>query len=209
LIDLFIPIFDWLAARDSILVYSFLLFNACFESLFPPYPSDAVVLVFAFLAGQGNFDPFMVFICTVVGSIGGMMILYSIGLDYGNRLIDYLSHTFFGRVFPVKMIERAKVKLYERGDMASILNRFLPGMRAPLCFASGIVKLPRGKFIIFSSISVVLWNIFLVASGFYVGSTWDEASAFLKDYSVIAYLVIILIFAALTILYFCKRRRSG
>jgi membrane protein DedA with SNARE-associated domain len=208
MIDLFIPVFDWLSARDPFLVYAFLLFNACFESLFPPYPSDAFVLVFAFLAGQGCFSPWIVLVCTALGSVGGMMILYAIGMKYGDGLIDVLSKTFLGRIFPVKMIERAKVKLYERGDVVSILNRFLPGMRAPLCFASGIVKLPRGKYILFSTLSVMLWNVFLVAAGFYVGSTWDDASAFLKDYSIIAYLVLIVLFAVLTLLYFFKRRRS-
>lgn len=206
--DLFVAIFTWLAARDPILVYGFLLFNACFESLFPPYPSDAFVLVFAFLAGQGNFNPYVVFACTVIGSVGGMIILYLIGFHHGNRLLDYLSNTFLGRLFPVAMIERAKAKLYKRGDIVSILNRFLPGMRAPLCFASGIVKLPMRKFFILSSASVVLWNLFLVSAGFYVGSTWDEASGFLKNYSLVAYLVLIVLFAVFTILYFFKRRRT-
>ncbi|MBN2620185.1 DedA family protein [candidate division WOR-3 bacterium] len=206
--ELFAPVFHWLAARDPVLVYGFLLFNACCESLFPPYPSDAFVLVFAFLAGQGNFNPYGVFVCTVIGSIGGMMILYSIGSSHGNRVIDYLSSTFLGRIFPVKMIERAKVKLFERGDMVSILNRFLPGMRAPLCFASGIVGLPCTKFFLLSLVSVILWNVFLVAAGFYVGSTWDEASAFLKNYSAMAYFVLVLIFAGLTVLYFWKRRNT-
>lgn len=204
--DWFIPVFDWLAVRDPVLVYAFLLFNACFESLFPPYPSDAFVLVFAFLAGQGNFNPFFVFVCTMVGSVAGMMILYSIGQRHGDMVIELISHTFLGRIFPVTMIERAKARLCQRGDMVSILNRFLPGMRAPLCFASGIVGLPGIKFFILSLVSVVLWNVFLVAAGFYVGSTWDEASAFLKEYSLIAYVILIALFAALTIIYFWKRR---
>jgi membrane protein DedA with SNARE-associated domain len=204
--DWFIPLFDWLAARDPVLVYSFLVFNACFESLFPPYPSDAFVLVFAFLAGQGVFSPYLVFVCTGAGSIAGMMILYSIGRRHGDALIGFLSRTFFGRIFPVTMIERAKARLYQRGDMVSILNRFLPGMRAPLCFASGIVDLPRVKFFVLSLASVMLWNVFLVAAGFYVGSTWDEASTFLKKYSLVAYLVLIVLFASLTIMYFWKRR---
>jgi membrane protein DedA with SNARE-associated domain len=204
--DWFAPFFNWLAIRDPVLVYSFLVFNACFESIFPPYPSDAFVLVFAFLAGQGIFNPYIVFVCTGAGSIAGMMILYAIGRRHGDALIGFLSRTFLGRIFPVTMIERAKAKLYQRGDMVSILNRFLPGMRAPLCFASGIVGLPMVKFFVLSLASVVLWNVFLVAAGFYVGSTWDEASTFLKEYSLAAYVILIVLVATLTIMYFWKRR---
>lgn len=205
--DLFLNILDWLALRDPILVYAFLVFNACFESLFPPYPSDAFVLVFSFLCGLGNFNPIAIFICTVVGSVSGMMILYEIGRNKGDSLIKLLSRTFIRKIFSVKMIDRAKARLSQRGDMISILNRFLPGMRAPLCFASGMVRLSPGKFFIYSTLSVVLWNLFLVVAGFYVGSTWHEASAFLRNYSIVAYIALITLLAVLAFLYFWKKRR--
>jgi membrane protein DedA with SNARE-associated domain len=206
--DWFVSIFNWLATRNHVLVYAFMVFNACFESLFPPYPSDAFVLVFAFLAGQNYFNPYLLLLCTGTGSVAGMMILYSIGWRHGNIIIDFLSRTFLGRIFPVTMIERAKRMLYKRGDIVSLLNRFLPGMRAPLCFASGIVRLPKGKYFIYSAVSVILWNSFLIAAGFYVGSTWSEASAFLKNYSLIAYVVLVVLLSILTIVYFRKRRNA-
>ena len=172
--------FEWLGGRAPILVYLFLVFNSCFESLFPPYPSDAFVLVFAFLAGQGYFNPYLLYLSAVLGALAGIMILYHVGKTRGDALIGFLTKTFLGRIFPLKMIEKAKTSFVKRGDLIVLLNRFLPGMRAPLCFAAGIVKINEKRFFWYSLISVLVWNFFLIMVGFYIGSTWHEAANFFE-----------------------------
>lgn len=199
--------FEWLAGRAPILVYLFLVFNSCFESLFPPYPSDAFVLVFAFLAGQGYFNPYLLYLSAVLGALTGIMILYHVGKTRGDALIGFLTKTFLGRIFPLKMIEKAKTSFVKRGDLIVLLNRFLPGMRAPLCFAAGIVKINEKRFFWYSLISVLVWNFFLIMVGFYIGSTWDEAANFLKNYNMIVGLILIAFLAVFTIVYFRKRKR--
>jgi len=199
--------FEWLAGRAPILVYLFLVFNSCFESLFPPYPSDAFVLVFAFLAGQGYFNPYLLYLSAVLGALAGIMILYHVGKTRGDALIGFLTKTFLGRIFPLKMIEKAKTSFVKRGDLIVLLNRFLPGMRAPLCFAAGIVKINEKRFFWYSLISVLVWNFFLIMVGFYVGSTWHEAADFLKNYNMIVGLILIAFLAIFTIVYFRKRKR--
>lgn len=198
--------FEWLTGRAPILVYLFLVFNSCFESLFPPYPSDAFVLVFAFLAGQGYFNPYLLYLSAVLGALAGIMILYHVGKTKGDALIGFLTKTFLGRIFPLKMIEKAKTSFIKRGDLIVLLNRFLPGMRAPLCFAAGIVKIDKKRFFWYSLISVLVWNFFLIMVGFYVGSTWHEAADFLKNYNIIVGLILIAFLAIFTIVYFRKRK---
>ena len=198
--------FEWLSGRAPIIIYIFLLLNSCFESLFPPYPSDAFVLVFSFLAGQGYFNVYIMYPIIVVGALTGIMILYHIGEKRGDDLIELMARSFLGRIFPVKMIERAKAAFAKRGDLIVLLNRFLPGMRAPLCFAAGIVKIDKKKFFWYSLISVLLWNLFLVIIGFYVGSTWSEAANFLKQYNIIAALVLIILIIIFAVVYFRKRK---
>ena len=201
--------FEWISRQDILLVYSFLLFNAALESIFPPYPSDAFVLVFSFLAGRGYYDPYLVYLLTVAGSVTGIVLIYEIGKRHGDGLLAVLSRTFLGRVFPVHLIERASNKFRERGDLILLFNRFLPGMRAPICFAAGIVGIKIDRLVVYSTISVLAWNAFLITAGFYVGATWDEASKFLRNYTLAAALVLMLILALLTLLYFRKRSRDG
>jgi membrane protein DedA with SNARE-associated domain len=199
--------FEWISARGLVLVYIFLFFNSLFESVFPPYPSDAFVLVFAFLAGQGHYDPYILYGLTTAGSISGIMIIYYVGRAYGDAVLEFFSRSFLGRLFPVRMIEKSKKKFNQRGDLIVLLNRFLPGMRAPICFAAGIVGIKVPKVFLYSLISVLIWNAFLVTVGFYVGATWDEASRFLRNYTIIAGLILIAILILLTIFYFKKRRK--
>jgi len=199
--------FEWLSARDPIVVYTFLFFNAFFESLFPPYPSDAFVLVLAFVAGKGYFNPYVVYTCTVLGSIAGIMALYFIGRRIGNRVIQFLSRSFLGRFIPVRLIEKANHKLARRGDLIILLNRFLPGMRAPICFAAGMAHINSKKVFFYSFVSVLLWNIFLVMVGFYVGATWQEASHFLRNYNIIVTLVLIVVLIIFVIVYFRRKAR--
>ncbi|TET61752.1 MAG: DedA family protein [Candidatus Stahlbacteria bacterium] len=199
--------FEWLSGREPILIYLFLFINSLFESLFPPYPSDAFVLVFAFLAGQGYFSPYLVYVFVIGGATCGIMILYYIGKNKGDVLIQFLTRSFLGKVFPVKMIEKAKKKFAKHGDLIVFLNRFLPGMRAPICFAAGVVKINSKKFFSYSFVSVLIWNLFLVMVGFYVGSTWDEASKFLKNYSIIVTLILIPLLIVFAIIYFRKRKK--
>jgi len=198
--------FEWICGRSLVLVYFFLFFNALFESVFPPYPSDAFVLVFSFLAGQGYYNPCALYFLTVAGSISGIMIIYYIGREYGDGVLGFFSRSFLGRFFPLRMIQRAKRKFSERGDLIVFLNRFLPGMRAPICFAAGLVGIRVPKVFSYSLISVMIWNAFLISAGFYVGVTWDEASRFLRNYTIIAGLILIAILLVLTIIYFRKRR---
>jgi membrane protein DedA with SNARE-associated domain len=198
--------FEWISMRGFLLVYVFLYFNALFESVCPPYPSDAFVLVFAFLAGQGHYDPYLIYAMTVAGSISGIMIIYYIGRKYGDAVLRFFSRSFLGRLFPVRMIEQAKRKFSQRGDLIVFLNRFLPGMRAPICFAAGIACIKALKVFIYSIMSILIWNAFLVIAGFYVGATWDEASRFLRNYTIAAGCILVAILAVLTLLYFRKRR---
>ncbi len=204
--DWLVSVFSWITGRDPLVVYLFLVCNACVESLFPPYPSDAVVLIFAYLAGRGSFNPFAVYAGTVIGSITGIMILYWLGKKKGEQLVHIMTTSWMSRFFPLKMIERAQRAFSRRGTVVVFLNRFLPGMRAPICFAAGMVDVKSTVFFWLSLLSVMLWNLFLVSAGFYVGSSWQEAARFLQQYNLIVTAALIPLAVFLIIMYVRKRR---
>ncbi|OPX18614.1 hypothetical protein BXT86_00340 [candidate division WOR-3 bacterium 4484_100] len=199
---------EWLAARPLVLVYAFLLFNAFFESIFPPYPSDAFVLVISFIAGQGIYSIFMVYFCTVIGSIAGVMTIYYLGRTKGDVLINYLERSFLGKFIPVKLFERAKTRFHHRGAIAIFLNRFIPGMRAPICFVAGMVKINGRTFFLFSSASILLWNLFLVLVGFYVGNNWESARRFLRAYNIIIGSLIAALILIFLVVYLVRMKRK-
>jgi len=199
---------EWLQSRDPIIVYLFLFGNAFFESLFPPYPSDVFVLIFSFIAGQGHFNKYLVYFTTVLGSIAGIMVIYYIGKTMGERLIALFSKSFLGKIFPLRFINLAKQKFAEHGALILILNRFLPGMRAAICFVAGVVNIKGKNVFLFSLLSILIWNFSLISVGFYVGANWHEASSFLKSYNVIVTIIFILFSLLFATIYFHKKRQS-
>ncbi len=197
--------FDWISRQNEIVIYAFLFLSAAFETVFPPYPSDAFVLVFSFLAGRGLYSPYLLYALTTVGSLTGIMFVHWAARKHGDGLMRFLSGSWLGRLFPLPAVDRLQKKFRERGDAILLLNRFLPGMRAPIIFVAGIVGIGPRRVFCFSLISVLVWNAFLITAGFYVGATWDEASRFLRNYTVVAVAILIVILSILTAVYFRKR----
>lgn len=178
-------IFGWLAGRSPLLVYGFLFFNAALESIFPPYPSDGIVLVIAFAAGGGGFNPYLVYLFTVLGSFAGVMAIYWLGRHRGRSLV------LLTRVFSPKHIDQTEQVFHRWGDAIVLLNRFLPGLRAPICFVAGMSRVRPVKMALYSAASIAVWNAILIPIGYAVGSNWQRASQFLKHYNIAAWLVIL------------------
>lgn len=198
---------EWLSVQSPIIIYVFLIFNAMVESIFPPYPSDVFVAVIAFSAGQGLFNPYLVYGAACVGSISGIMIVYAVAKYRGDVVIRFVARSFLKKVIPFTMIERARKKFAAHGDIVMLLNRFLPGMRAPLCFAAGIARVETKKMFFYSFVSVLAWNFFLVMISYHIGSSWDQASTFLRNYNILAALVIVIVVIILSFVYYKKRKR--
>jgi membrane protein DedA with SNARE-associated domain len=197
---------EWLTHRPLILVYSFIFLNAAVESPFPPYPTDIFVLLFAFLSGQGAFHPSLVYILTVSGSITGIMILYYLARKKGAALIRIVSHTFLRHFLPPSVMERIKRKFLDHGDLFILLHRFLPGMRAPICFTAGLARKPAGRVFGYSLVSVLAWNLILVLAGFRLGKSWNSASQFLRRYNLLALAVIAVFLTVFSVLYFFRKK---
>jgi len=178
-------IFGWLASRSPLLIYGFLFFNAALESIFPPYPSDGIVLVIAFAAGKGVFSPYLVYLFTVLGSFTGVMAIYWLGRHKGRSLV------LLTRIFSQRHIDQTERVFSRWGDAILLLNRFLPGLRAPICFVAGMSRVRPGKMALYSAASIAVWNAILIPVGFAVGSNWVKANQFLKHYNIAAWLVIL------------------
>jgi hypothetical protein len=62
-------------------------------------------------------------------------------------------------------IERCQKKFNERGSMALLVSRFVPGTRLPTYLAAGLLSMPVTRFAIVTAFAALLWigGIFIVA----------------------------------------------
>jgi membrane protein DedA with SNARE-associated domain len=197
---------EWLTHRPLFLVYGFLFLNAALESPAPPYPTDIFVLLFAFLGGQGKYNPSLIYLLTVTGSIAGFMVLYYLAKYRGERLVAGLAKTFLRPVLPQSLIARVKRKFLTHGDLFLLFNRFLPGMRAPIGFTAGLTRTSAKKVFGYGLLSALAWNLVLILIGFRLGKSWSAASRFLHRYNLIALALIAVFLTAFSFFYFLHRK---
>jgi membrane protein DedA with SNARE-associated domain len=62
----------------------------------------------------------------------------------------------------------------KHGSAAVLLARFVPLLRTLIAFPAGVAKMKTGKFLAFSTVGIVIWNIILIYLGVLAGQNYDS-----------------------------------
>jgi len=198
-----------LLTRISVLapiwVYILLFAFAYVENLFPPSPSDTVIVIGGTLVGTNylHFVPTLIF--ATGGSIAGFLTAFGIGWLLDKKLI----HSGKLKFLNVQAIEKAETAFRKWGYYLIVANRFLPGTRAVISFFGGMSRLDVHKTMFLSSISSLLWNIILIYLGIVFGENVAIVDKYLNTYSNIVVTVTIIIILVFVINYFIKRKKNN
>lgn len=109
-----------------------------------PIPEDVVLITAGMLGEIDGRSWIQVSLLMYVGVVGGDSMIFFAGRHFGGRL---LTTAWFQRIFPAA--KHAKVEgLFARyGAMGLFVGRFLPGLRAPIFFSAGSMKVSYLKFL--------------------------------------------------------------
>lgn len=127
----------WLTSLPDPLLYGAIALAAFAENVFPPLPADTVIALGAFVAARGNGTALGVWLATMVGNVGGAMLMYGLGHRYG---LPWLMRRFPTIVSP-SAADRFAERFKTQGMLAVVVSRFLPAVRAlvpPMAGALGI-----------------------------------------------------------------------
>ncbi len=200
-------IIDFLSAGQSAAGLAVLFVSAAVEYIFPPFPGDSVTLFGAFLAATKGWSVPLVFTVVTLGSLVGAALDYALG----RRLAEIPQDRLSGR--RRALMERAQsiVDRFERhGAVYIAVNRFLPGIRALFFVAAGMARLPVGKVILWGAVSAAAWNALIIGAGFAVGKNWDRLLELLRTYTLVAWVVVGVVVAALIVRWLVKKNnRTG
>ncbi len=172
-------ILDFILKVDNIWIYALIFFFAYIENIFPPSPSDVVIIFCASLSGLGKTDFTLTLISAVAGSTLGFVTMYFIGDKFGDEIIEK------GKI---KFISPANVKKVEElfskfGYFLIVINRFLAGTRAFVAFFAGLGEFDLKKSIALSFVSASLWYSILVTAGKMLGENWQIIANIISSYS--------------------------
>ena len=191
------------ATLDAAWVYAIVTTISFVENVFPPFPSDVVVVAAGSLVALGHVHPLPLVLCASAGSTLGFLTMYGIGGWIGRTLLES------GRV---RFLPRDRVMLVEAwfqryGYGVVIANRFLAGTRAVVSFFAGMSHLSLMRCTVLSFISASLWNVILIGAGNKLGANWRELLVDLQLYGTTV--TVVLVTAAIAYLVYRGYRRRG
>jgi membrane protein DedA with SNARE-associated domain len=187
------------------LIYCCLFAIAYIENVFPPSPSDVIVVFGGYLVGLGTIDFTAALILTTIGSITGFITMYKVGDWFGESIIEKKRFTFL----PLESIHKVEEWFRKYGYWIIVANRFMSGTRAVVSFFAGLSKLRLVRTTILCGISAFVWNWLMLYAGALLGKNWNSIALYLSTYSQIITGVIISAFVAWGIRRFYIRSKAN
>ncbi|GAB4292413.1 MAG: DedA family protein [Ignavibacteriaceae bacterium] len=185
-------------------IYVVLFFFSYLENVFPPSPSDLVVLIGGSLIGTGTISFIPTLILTTLGSVLGFMTLFILGTTVDKKLVRA------GKVkmIPLEALERVENWFRNYGFWLILGNRFLPGTRSVISFFAGLSELNRKSTFVLALISAFLWNMIIIYIGSLFGKNVHIIDGYLSTYSNIIISLTIILVIFFSVRYFLRKKRD-
>ncbi len=198
---------DWAAnVIDSIGLVGVAVLVAL-ENIFPPIPSELILLLTGFNVSEGRFDVVSGIIAATVGSVVGAYFLYAVG----RLLDDARMEKFLATVGKFVGLKQADVHkgftwFEKHGNKVVLFGRLIPVVRSVVSIPAGGDKMPLVKFTLLTAAGSLVWNTIWVAVGWGLGDQWEKAGKW-GDY--LQYLVVAAVAVGLVVLIVRARRKNS
>ncbi|WP_099221130.1 DedA family protein [Listeria costaricensis] len=165
------------------------------ESVCIPLPSEVIMLFGGFMAESGVLNFWMVIIAGIAGNLVGSLLAYYIGKKGGRTLVLKFGKYIF---LNVKHLDKAELWFNRYGASAVFFGRVLPVIRTFISLPAGIAKMNLPKFIIYTILGCIPWNIFLAWLGYTLGANWGIVEEYTRpiSYAILALCVVFVIWLA-------------
>ncbi|MFF3646274.1 DedA family protein [Streptomyces sp. NPDC002564] len=172
------------------------------ENLFPPLPSEVILPLTGFAAGQGVISLFSALFWTTLGSVVGAAALYGIGVLFGRERM----HALWAKLPLVKAsdLERTEAWFARHGTKAVFFGRMVPIFRSLISVPAGVERMRLPVFLALTTLGSLVWNSVLVLAGYWLGDQWDAVEVYV---GLLSKVVLVLAVAAVA-LYLALRVRS-
>jgi len=160
------------------------------ENLVPPVPSELVLTMAGYLAGEGRMNVILVVVAATIGSVVGALTLYGLGRWVGEERL----RRWLDRIPLVDQSDLNKAdKWFERHAWSAVLfGRMVPVVRSLVSIPAGANHMPIGRFVALTAIGSGVWNSLFVGVGYALGSRWQDVDQYARyfDYAILAFFVV-------------------
>lgn len=195
----------WLQQLSPFGVMVAIFLIAYIENIFPPSPSDVLLVFAGTLIGIGTIGFAPALIAATLGSTLGFMTAYAAGRYFEKEVIEGR----FSRWLPVDTFSKVEALFRKYGYGVIIANRFLAGTRAIVSFFAGMSRMNFVPTTLLCALSATVWNVMLLWLGKSLGGNWREAGSYLATYSTFITVILVVIAVIFLLRWFLKKRKTA
>lgn len=184
--------------------YFGIFFLIFIENVFPPIPSEVVLLFGGFMTTYTKLNIFLMIVFSTLGSVVGAIVLYYVGKILNKERLKKLVSGKIGKVLRLKAsdIEKADHWFDTKGNKTVFFCRFIPVVRSLISIPAGMSEMAMGKFLLYTTVGSAIWNSVLLIVGNKVGENWESILGIMDQYSHIVLILLIILFIAFLVYFF-------
>ena len=154
------------------------------ENVFPPIPSELIMPLAGYMAGQGRLALAGIIIAGTIGSVLGALPLYAAGRKVGEKRLKELADRH-GRWVTVSSdeIHQARKWFDRHGGLAVLFCRLVPGVRSLISIPAGIARMNLAAFLAYTLVGSAVWAGLLAWLGYVLGSNFRQVEKYLDPVS--------------------------
>jgi membrane protein DedA with SNARE-associated domain len=170
------------------------------ETFVPILPSEVIVPMAGWKIAQSGDAPVVewltdqpwtfvgVMVAATIGAALGSLAGYVIGAWGGRPLLDR-----YGRYIHIYSddLDRADAWFARYGGWAVFLARFVPLLRALINYPAGVARMPIGRFLLFSILGSIPWNLALVTAGWVLGENYEALYEAIRPFEIVIYVIVV------------------
>jgi membrane protein DedA with SNARE-associated domain len=184
-------------------IYVVLFFFSFIENVFPPSPSDVVVVIGGSLISKSAINFIPTLIMTTMGSVLGFMTLFYIGSMLDKKVLRAGKIKFIS----LEALDKAEQWFLKYGYFIILANRFMPGTRSVISFFAGVSELKVKKTIAYAAVSALVWNTIIIYLGIIFGNNLEIVDFYLSRYSNIVIVITVIAVLFFILRYFLQKKR--
>lgn len=180
------------------------------ENIFPPIPSEVILIGGGFLTTTIDMNLYIMIIAATLGSVIGAIVLYFIGKIFNKERLKKIVSGKIGKVLRLKEkdIEKADEWFDNKGNKTVFFCRFVPIVRSLISIPAGMSEMPMFKFLIYTTLGSAIWNTVLISIGNKVGKNWESILGIFDKYSHLVAILLILLFIGFIIWFYGFRKKN-
>lgn len=181
------------------------------ENVFPPIPSEVILLFGGFMTTFTNMNIIGVIIASTLGSLLGAIILYYIGKILNKERLKKIITSKPGKLLRLtpEDIDKADKWFDTKGNKTVFFCRFIPVIRSLISIPAGMSEMPMKKFLIYTTAGSLIWNSALTIAGSIVGENWTDILEIMDQYSHIIVIALAILFIIALIIFYSKKRKKS